>query len=230
MIRIPSEPAPSRTQVCPYREFAAEQHAGRCSGSSAGCRATSSTHTARRWSSLIRESLRATRYDLVIASEIDDGRLLPVLPRRPGHLRRRGTGHSRAGPTIRGAPAWERARRKLTWTKHTRFLTSLLENFALCTVVSEVERRLLSAAVPGYNAIHVVPNSVSAGLDGEQPERVPDSLIFTGSLRFASESRRRHVVPRTRSSPQFGQLYPERGSRLPETRDLWLRRRRRMSC
>jgi glycosyltransferase involved in cell wall biosynthesis len=79
---------------------------------------------------------------------------------------------------------WERARKQLRWSKHAKFMSTLLENFALCTVVSEVERRLLASAVPGYNAVHVVPNSVSGGLKGEPPQRVPDSLIYTGSLRY----------------------------------------------
>ena len=53
-------------------------------------------------------------------------------------------------------------------------------------MVSDVERRLLARAVPGYHAVHVVPNCVNAGsIDAGAGPRVPDSLIFTGSLRYA---------------------------------------------
>ena len=85
-----------------------------------------------------------------------------------------------------GASTWAMARRRLTWAKHTRFMSRLLENFAICTVASDVERRLLASAVPEYGAVHVVPNSVNADSAGDgEAERAPDSLIFTGSLRYA---------------------------------------------
>jgi glycosyltransferase involved in cell wall biosynthesis len=65
-------------------------------------------------------------------------------------------------------------------------MARLLRHFALCTVASEVERRLLARAVPGYTAVHVVPNTVTAEPIGHDVGvRIPDSLIFTGSLRYA---------------------------------------------
>lgn len=74
----------------------------------------------------------------------------------------------------------------MTWAKHRRFMSRLLENFMLCTVVSDIERQMLASAVPGYKAIHVVPNSVDAEPVGRKAgARLADSLIFTGSLRFA---------------------------------------------
>jgi len=77
-----------------------------------------------------------------------------------------------------------RWRQQITWAKHRRDIAGLVEHFAFCTVASEAERRLLAEAAPGYRAVHVVPNSVDTSGPGTTA-RTPNSLIFTGSMRFA---------------------------------------------
>jgi glycosyltransferase involved in cell wall biosynthesis len=77
-----------------------------------------------------------------------------------------------------------RWRRRITWAKHRRFIATLVKHFTTCTVASEIERQLLAAAAPGYASVHVVPNAVD--IDGEAVvKRQPNTLIFTGSMRFA---------------------------------------------
>jgi glycosyltransferase involved in cell wall biosynthesis len=73
----------------------------------------------------------------------------------------------------------------LTWAKHRRYLARVLSHFRACTVASERERELLSAAVPGHPPIELIPNCVDLGDYGDTG-RVPEpaTLIFTGSLSY----------------------------------------------
>lgn len=85
----------------------------------------------------------------------------------------------------RATSRWSRFRYGLTWAKHRAYLARLLRHFRACTVVSEQERRLLSAAVPGYQAIEVIPNCINLVeySDVHESPRA-NSLIFTGSFRY----------------------------------------------
>jgi glycosyltransferase involved in cell wall biosynthesis len=72
----------------------------------------------------------------------------------------------------------------LTWAKHRYYLARLLRYFRACTVASEQEGQILSHAVPGYKAVHVIPNCVRLH-DYHTHERAqPNTLIFTGSFRY----------------------------------------------
>jgi glycosyltransferase involved in cell wall biosynthesis len=133
---------------------------------------------------LIRQAVRRTRYDLVIASQLSMAVYFPCFRGIPAIFEEAELGIYADG-TGQDQSTWARARRRLTWAKHSRFMARLLEHFALCTVASDVERRLLLSAAPGFSAIHVIPNSVNAQTGAASAERVPGSLIFTGSLRYA---------------------------------------------
>jgi len=81
----------------------------------------------------------------------------------------------------------EKARRWLTWSKLAFYLRRRLPEFAACTVVSELEKRNVERAVPGYKAVRVVPNAVD--LDryrGEFGAPKPGSIIFCGALTFGA--------------------------------------------
>jgi glycosyltransferase involved in cell wall biosynthesis len=83
------------------------------------------------------------------------------------------------------ASAWRRARNGLTWAKHRAYLSRLLRCFRACTVVSEQERALLSRAVPGYQAIEVIPNCINlAEYDAVPGSLQTNTLIFTGPFRY----------------------------------------------
>lgn len=98
--------------------------------------------------------------------------------------------------------SWRRFRYGLTWAKHRRYLARLLRCFSACTVVSERERRLVSCAVPGYQAIEVISNCVNLADYRDVHEMPqPNTLIFTGSFRYfanhdAMVSFLREVYPR----------------------------------
>lgn len=133
----------------------------------------------------IAAALRAERYDVVIASDLtmaaywDAFRGVPALFEEVqlGGLYEQGQ---------RAATAWQRARFGLTWWKHCRYLTRLLRGFRACTVPSERERALLAEAVPDFDAVTIVPNCVDLA-DYAEPygDPQPDTLIFTGSFRYA---------------------------------------------
>jgi hypothetical protein len=62
-----------------------------------------------------------------------------------------------------------------------------LKTFRLCTVASDIERELLFTAAPEFRSVYVIPNSIAVErlCHGKTTCRIPGSLVFTGSLRFA---------------------------------------------
>jgi glycosyltransferase involved in cell wall biosynthesis len=78
-----------------------------------------------------------------------------------------------------------RLRYGLTWAKLRTYLARLLPHLGACTVVSHQERQLLSAAVPGYRRVEIIPNCIDLDRYDQvrkQPRR--DTLIFTGSFTY----------------------------------------------
>jgi len=89
------------------------------------------------------------------------------------------------GQFAQATSAWRRTRYGLTWAKHRAYLSRLLPYFRACTVVSDQERVLLSAAVPGYQDIEVIPNCIDLAEYRDvhgSPQK--NTLIFTGSFRY----------------------------------------------
>jgi glycosyltransferase involved in cell wall biosynthesis len=81
--------------------------------------------------------------------------------------------------------AARRWRARLMWNKLRRYLRGLLPQFRACTVVSEPERALLAGVLGHDRDIHVLPNGVDTGAYRSDSAPQPDTLIFTGALRFA---------------------------------------------
>jgi sugar transferase (PEP-CTERM/EpsH1 system associated) len=128
--------------------------------------------------------LARDRFDLVIASQLPAASYVPACGGLPALFEEVEIGvlHEQFA---RALSVPQRIRYGLTWVKHRRYLARLLRSFRACTVVSERERTLLTAAVPVHPAITVIPNGVDladyADVDAT-PQR--NQLIFTGSFRY----------------------------------------------
>jgi glycosyltransferase involved in cell wall biosynthesis len=178
----PPAPGPVDVRTCAYREF--------CTGSGRALAGLLSP-TPRflidtycdEMEQLIADAVRQTAYDVVIASQLSMASYHRMFRGIPAIFEEVELGAFWPGSEA-GRGCGARLRRQITWAKHRRYTARLVENFACCTVASDVERRLLATAAPAYTSVHVVPNSVdtttpTAGI------REPNALIFTGSMRFA---------------------------------------------
>jgi glycosyltransferase involved in cell wall biosynthesis len=180
----PSGAVPSEIHVCPYREFEPATLRARLGYLSSRPRFLVDTHSPE-MERLIRQVVDRGRFDLVIASQLSMAAYYQSFQGIPAIFEEAELGIYWPEGSQPGS-SWSRTRRALTLAKHRRFIARLLEHFVCCTVVSDVERQLLAAAAPRYQSVHVVPNSVDAQPLGHGGlGRVPDSLIFTGSLRYA---------------------------------------------
>jgi polysaccharide biosynthesis protein PslH len=177
-----TSPAPSEIRLCPYREFEPASGRALLGYLSSTPRYLVDTHNPD-MERMIQQAVRKTRYDLVIASQLSMAAYYRSFQGVPAIFEEVELGIYQPGDA---GDRSSMVRRSITWAKHRRFMSRLLQHFMLCTVVSDVERQILASAVPGYRAIHVVPNSVEAEpVSRRAGSRVADSLIFTGSLRFA---------------------------------------------
>jgi glycosyltransferase involved in cell wall biosynthesis len=79
-----------------------------------------------------------------------------------------------------------RLRNRLTWLKLKNYLSKVIDSFAVCTVVSEKERKLFIETFPGHQAkAVVVPNSIDmAQYQTANGERGQHHLVFSGSFRY----------------------------------------------
>jgi glycosyltransferase involved in cell wall biosynthesis len=136
------------------------------------------------YASQIRRELEQTHYDAVIASQFDTAAYASCFAGHPALFEEVELGLMH-GQYTGAKDAAHRLRYGLMWTKHSRYLNSLLEHFAAATVASVQERALLRNTAPGFDAIEIVPNCVDlpeyAGLMVE-PEL--GSLIFTGAFTY----------------------------------------------
>jgi polysaccharide biosynthesis protein PslH len=133
----------------------------------------------------LQQLLAGEHFDLVIASQFDMAvysahfRHIPALLEEIelGALYERYTQAKSIGQRIRNG---------LTWIKHRRYLSSLLANFRMCTVASQREKEILTSVIKPRVAVEVVPNSVSLrDYRSAKPHTCTNTLIFTGSFRFA---------------------------------------------
>ena len=180
----PSQPAPAVTRVCRYREFQPGSGRALAGYLSRTPRYLVDTHRPE-METLIRQTVRERDFDLVIASQLSMAAYAASFSAIPAIFEEAELGTYLPSEVHEPSP-WTRMRRRLMWIKHRKYMARLLGRFLCCTVVSEVERRLLASAVPGYGRVHVVPNAVDATPIGPaDARRATDSLIFTGSLRYA---------------------------------------------
>jgi glycosyltransferase involved in cell wall biosynthesis len=76
-------------------------------------------------------------------------------------------------------------RNQLTLWKLERYFQNLFAHFSACTVVSELEKRILKEMVPEYNSIEVIPNGINLTSYHEihfEPKK--NQIIFSGSLTY----------------------------------------------
>jgi polysaccharide biosynthesis protein PslH len=179
-------PPAERTHVCAFRDFEPGSRRAVAGYFSGTPRFLVDTHS-EQMERLIQDALRRTRFDLVIASQLSMAAYYRCFKGIPAIFEEAELGVYRPDDEVRAR--WGGARRRLTWVKHARFMSRLLENFSLCTVASEVERRILAEAAPAYGAVKVVPNTVSGEIvpaaSGGDPPRTTDSMIFAGAMTFA---------------------------------------------
>lgn len=132
------------------------------------------------------ESLLAeNHYDLVIASQVDMAAYSPYFQGVPAIFEELEVGvlYERF---YRGHPWQHRLRNGLTWFKHRRYLSSLLQNFQAGTVVSHREKQYLAQEINNPTPIKIIPNCVQlADYKNIQEEPQPNTLIFIGAFSYS---------------------------------------------
>lgn len=136
----------------------------------------------------IQKKVRETRYNLVIASEVDMAQYARNLPIK------------KILEDIELAPLHERAevhqnpfrklRNRLMWQKWMHYITNMMHYFNGGTVVSEPERKLVSGLLHKMGCdtpVQIIPNGVDISYyqkDFSNP--TPDTIIFTGALTYSA--------------------------------------------
>jgi len=128
----------------------------------------------------VRRLVREQSFDLIIASQLPSALYVRHLDGIPKILDEVECGLFLDQVRMARTPL-QRARRWLMWWKYARFLNALSRDFAVCTVVSEVEAQILRRVAPKAR-VAVIPNGIALARYREieaSPE--PDTLIFTGA-------------------------------------------------
>lgn len=135
--------------------------------------------------SLIRDAVSTGEYDLVIASQLSMASYYPVFGDVPAIFEEIELGYF-VNQVRDRKNRIERFRRSLTWLKLRQYFSQLLKSFAMCTVVSEQEREIITRHLPNHaDKVEVLPNCVNTddyhGLNiAVQQHR----MIFSGSFRY----------------------------------------------
>lgn len=119
-------------------------------------------------------------FDLIIASQLPSALYVRTLNGVPKILDEVESGLFLDQVRLARSPL-RRARRWLMWWKYARFLRDLSRDFAVCTVVSEIEARILQGIAPRAR-VAVIPNGIDLRryIGFEAPPEL-DTLIFTGA-------------------------------------------------
>jgi len=159
----------------------------------------------------IEQCVAGGQFDAVIASQIDMAAYAPAFDRLPALFEEVEVGvlyeQFAQAPSL-----WTRIRYGLTWAKHRRFLSRLLQGFEACTVVSEREKELLQEVTPTFEPVELVPNCINLeDYAGVHTFPEPGTLIFTGALTYGVNYEAmvwflREVYPRVRESAPEARL------------------------
>lgn len=180
--------------------------------------------------SCIQQELAKNNCDLVIASQIDMAAYSPFFQGVPALFEEVEVGTLYENFTQATSIA-SGLRAGFTWFKHRYFLSSLLENFEMSTVVSEKEYQYLVRIISDDRKIEVIPNCINlADYAGIQETAQPDTLIFTGAFTYhpnfeAMQWFVAKVLPiiQTKKSDVHLSITGNHGSRsLPQTRNVSL--------
>lgn len=174
---------PDEIRLCPYREFDPHRSRALLGYLSRAPRYLIDTHSSE-MDALIQAATQDEQYDLVIASQLSMAAYYRSFRSIPAIFEEVELGIYQPDETG-GSGTWRGLRQRFTWSKQRRFTARLVENFRLCTVASDIERHLLATVAPDFSSVYVIPNSIAV----EEPhrsisDRIPGSLVFTGSLRF----------------------------------------------
>lgn len=134
--------------------------------------------------SQIRRVLERGSFDLVIASQLGTACYQPYFRDVPAIFEEVEIG-SYYDPLHQLPLSRRKIRHALTWLKHRRYLSRLIQEFRGCVVVSKRERDLISNEIMAGKKPDVIPNFLYLQ-DYVEVERSPReaSLIFTGSFRY----------------------------------------------
>lgn len=136
----------------------------------------------------VQETLDDDSFDLVMASEIGPGLGVSFYLSRIAGIPRviEDLELSMIWNQVQGQRAPVKGvRRRMTWWKQRGYAAYLLDRVDGCTVASDQERVLLQHIAPGAGPLAVIPNGLDLErYEGEWGEKMPDSLIFPGSLTY----------------------------------------------
>jgi glycosyltransferase involved in cell wall biosynthesis len=133
----------------------------------------------------ILSELNSGEYAAIIASQFDMAMYAAVFENTPALYEEAEIG-TYYDQYIHAPTLSTRLRHWLTWWKHKRYIRSLMDDFAACTVVSKAERDLMQSAQLDSTPITVLPNCVdvaSYATFHREPEA--NTLVFTGSFTYA---------------------------------------------
>ena len=132
----------------------------------------------------IQEILAADHYNLVIASQFGTAIYRSYFQDLPAIFEEVEVGQF-YGKFSQARSVKERVRNGLTWAKYRNYLADLLQEFQLCTVVSEQEKQLVSYIAPEFDSVEVIPNFIYPSYDQDDAvSPQPEHLIFTGPFRY----------------------------------------------
>jgi len=172
-------------QVVPYRAFNPNRLKALLGFLSIRPRSVIDTYS-REMQALVEKVCADESFDVVVASEMDAAQYALLVDRAARVFEDIELAVIREQSMRLRSPV-SRVRSRLTWWKLSRFLPGLLRYIDGCTVVSEQERDLLAAVVPGYDLVAVVPNGVdSEAYSGDFGVPEPDSLIYSGALTYGA--------------------------------------------
>ncbi len=136
------------------------------------------------FASLIERELARGAFDAVIASQFDTAVYAPCFTGYPAIFEEIELGLMH-GQYAGASDIAHRLRYGLTWAKHSRYLSSLLNHYAAATVASRQEQDLVRGIAPGYRAVEIIPNGVHLpDYAGITAQPAPGSLIFTGAFTY----------------------------------------------
>lgn len=129
-------------------------------------------------------TLDEENFDVVIASQLSMAAYYPYFRNTPALFDELELGLAYEGSA--SSPGWvRRILRRFTWFKFHFYLSRLLKHIRSITVVSEMERELVSRNFTEIKEVTVVPNGIDVDeCTNVNAEPQPHTIIFTGSFRY----------------------------------------------
>lgn len=172
-------------QVIPWREFDPKSTRAKAGFFSLKPRSIIDTFSPE-MAQAITQTLSRRNYDVVIASQLQMAAYSSYFQNVPALFEEIEVGliHGQANTT---ADKVQRLRHAFTWFKLRMYLSQLLKSFQAVTVVSEQERKLITQYFPQVKNVQVIPNCMNMeDYQDIQAQTKPNTLIFTGSFRYAA--------------------------------------------